>query len=158
MQRPPLLTDRCLTLLDKLTRSAEHDLESLAGELGTLRREESRLLSRFRAIEQQLLGAQERFGVLHAAGAGIDVEALARQRGWIDKIAEAKTALELEINSLRRHIGPVLDRMQSLQKRMRVLQRAHERRYARLVFGMARRHQQDADEQQLLRTPAWTPA
>jgi chromosome segregation ATPase len=150
MLLPPNLTDRCLDVLDKLIRSIEHELDRLRGELATHRGAASRLLARREEVRQLISSTLLGIAALQASSEGIDVAAVERQRGWMLRLEQASLELGKEQERLDRLIATSLAQLDSLQRRLRVLQRARQRRSQRLVLGRQRRSQRDADEMHLL--------
>ena len=150
MLHPPRLSDRCLEVLDKLIRSIEHELDRLRGELATHRGVESRLLARRDDIRRQLAATVEGIAALQASVESIDLPAVERQRDWLLRLEQGVAELSRQQERIDHLIAAVLAQLESSQRRLRVLQRARERRSQRLLLGRLRHSQRDADEMHLL--------
>ena len=146
------LSDRCLAVLDKLVRNAQHELDGVAAELAAHRRDEARLAAGRDELARQSNATLACIDKLQSAAHGIDVAALDRQLAWVHRLAESAQAADQQMAELRERIEERLQRLHALQRRTRVLQRARMRRSDRLALGLARRQQHEADEQHLLRT------
>lgn len=149
--QPPSPSDRSLVVLDRLARAAEFELDELRGELAVHRRVEVRLAARDAELAQQMRQVLDRMAVVQACAEGIDLDALARQRAWLQQLQAASAALRVQRQELDRVIGGLMERMQALWRRLRVLRRARERRAQRLAQGIVRRLQREADEAHVLR-------
>lgn len=151
---PTALSDRCLAVLDKLVRKVEHELDGVSADLAGRRVEEARLAAGRDELASQSRAALACIDRLQAVVHDIDIVAIERQRAWVLKLAELTQDCDRRAAELRGCIESLLLRVDALQRRVRVLQRARTRRCERLMLGFVRRHQRDADEQHLLRALA----
>lgn len=147
----PSISEHCLLVLDKLTRVIQHELDALQSKLAAQRRAESQLAARSDELRQQMAAAVEGITALQSSVQGIDLTALAVRRVWMLELQDSAEALLKQQQVLELSIDALLGQMESLQRRLRVLQRARQRRMQRLVLGRERRHHREADEQHVLR-------
>jgi hypothetical protein len=138
-------------VLDQLARTVENELDELSNELAVHRRLETGLVVRDAELAKQTRQALDGIDAAQACTAGIDLDALARQRGWLQQLQAAAVALQAQRQELDRVIGGLMERIQALRRRLRVLRRARERRSQRLALGIVRRLQREADDAHVLR-------
>ena len=155
---PGALSDRCVAVLDKLVRNAEHELDGVSAELAERRREGARLDAGREELARQSRVALACIDQLQAAVHDIDIVCIERQRAWVWNLAGLMQDCDRRAAELGGRIESLLQRVDALQRRVRVLQRARSRRCERLMLGFARRHQRDCDEQHLLRALAGAAA